>query len=412
MSALSVLTSLISVFSQDRIPYRPIDPLTQRPVSKTKYKKLATKYFHECRSDQLLHEKIWQHKLSSAPHIKEDLSLPTATCIRIRDAVHYINKRVEIRGYLKTQNKTYAHIFLHIVDEMQWDAVGIQCVFKGDICKTKQALELTKSSRSLLTLRGLIVEYKPHQNHQLRVDYFESCDPFYFKVNPFFRRRQRCQYLIDGYIRHTKCCVTMTVDVGQVMQMFIGVLWNDKWDSHLKSKYIEIEGDDVKTTALISCNELYCRSMGFGGCILYENAVFGTKIIYGWPWCQKYRWKIQMVHAIDANATSQIHWRDCFFGVISEDYNRWCAYGYCHRSGYRYHPEPSKVSNDDVYGPILKAGDIIEFELDLEHKTLQYYVNGTDLGIAWNNLENSNYRLIVTMGCKGEEIKLLKSIYY
>eukprot|EP01083_Nonionella_stella_P150732 480643_1 len=291
MSALSVLTSLISVFSQDRIPYRPIDPLTQRPVSKTKYKKLTTKYYHECRSDQLLHEKIWQHKLSSAPHIKEDLSLPTATCIRIRDAVP----------------------------------------------------------------------------------------------------------------------VTMTVDVGQVMQMFIGVLWNDKWDSHLKSKYIEIEGDDVKTTALISCNELYCRSMGFGGCILYENAVFGTKIIYGWPWCQKYRWKIQMVHA---NATSQIHWRDCFFGVISEDYNRWCAYGYCHRSGYRYHPEPSKVSNDDVYGPILKAGDIIEFELDLEHKTLQYYVNGTDLGIAWNNLENSNYRLIVTMGCKGEEIKLLKSIYY
>eukprot|EP01083_Nonionella_stella_P013626 38319_1 len=360
-------------------------------------------------NSRLKQEKIKQQRLDAAIHIKEDLSLPTAAYIRIKDAKHYTNKRVEIRGYVQN-NLRKMHsclIFLDVIDDMQPDAFEftIQCVFEGDICKTKEALTLTK--RSLLTLRGLIVERDALEHtYELRVDYFENCDPSHFKVHqlssnmPWLRR---CQYLIDGYIREGKWRVIMVVDVKQMMQMFVGDIWNDEWDVDLKNKYIEIEGDTVTTTAPYGT--------------MSQNTVFGTKIIYGWPWCQKYRWKLQMVHSNEYGN------RHCFFGVIpaqnvSDQVRDWIVsikndgYGYCHRNGYKYYHAlfDFGLSKDDEYGPSLKDGDIIEFELDMEHGTLRYYVNGTDLGIAWNDLQETKYRLAVTMGWKGEKVKLFKSV--
>eukprot|EP01083_Nonionella_stella_P161119 527361_1 len=423
MSALSVLTSLISVFATrtdhitgwtvDRITNRPIDPQTKLPVSKNIYKRLSKKYRREQKKlkRKKVKQQIQQQKLNSAPHINEDLSLPTATYIRIGDGIHYVNvtKRVEIRGYLQNKPKQIRSrvplILLHLVDEMSsdMDEYAIQCVLEGDICKTKQVIGLT--NRSLLTVRGLIVEFKT--DHELRVDYLESCDASYFQINHLSSSigwQQRYQYLIDGYSRDSTWCVTMPVDIGQVMQIFIGDIWNDEWDLDLKNKYIEIEADNVKTRL---------KSWNTGRL----NTVFGTKIIYGWPWCQKYRWKLQMVHSNEYGN------RHCFFGVIpaqnvSDQVRDWIVsikndgYGYCHRNGYKYYHAlfDFGLSKDDEYGPSLKDGDIIEFELDMEHGTLRYYVNGTDLGIAWNALKGKKYRLAVTMGWKGEKIKLFKSV--
>eukprot|EP01083_Nonionella_stella_P210155 761093_1 len=351
-------------------------------------------------NSRLKQEKIKQQRLDAAIHIKEDLSLPTAAYIRIKDAKHYTNKRVEIRGYVQN-NLRKMHsclIFLDVIDDMQPDAFEftIQCVFEGDICKTKEALTLTK--RSLLTLRGLIVERDALEHtYELRVDYFENCDPSHFKVHqlssnmPWLRR---CQYLIDGYIREGKWRVIMVVDVKQMMQMFVGDIWNDEWDVDLKNKYIEIEGDTVTTTAPYGT--------------MSQNTVFGTKIIYGWPWCQKYRWKIQLVHSngyVPDIFGEYSENNQCCFGVIPAEHASdemyqpfvscgYDGYGYCHGNGYKCHHLGAenhgsgyKLSGYDAYGPRLKAGDIIEVELDLKHETLRYYVNGTDLGIAWDNLD-------------------------
>ena len=62
--------------------------------------------------------------------------------------------------------------------------------------------------------------------------------------------------------------------------------------------------------------------------------------------------------------------------------------------------------------PVLQIDDILEVDLDLQQNTLRYSLNGKDLGIAYRNLEDEDYRFAVTMGWKGESVQLLASEYY
>ena len=59
------------------------------------------------------------------------------------------------------------------------------------------------------------------------------------------------------------------------------------------------------------------------------------------------------------------------------------------------------------YGIPCVEGDIIEMELDLNNLTIKYIINGKDYGIAFNNIENCNYRAAVTIDGGGSSITLL-----
>ena len=55
------------------------------------------------------------------------------------------------------------------------------------------------------------------------------------------------------------------------------------------------------------------------------------------------------------------------------------------------------------YGPQCKNGDVIEMILDLEQMTMRYKVNGVDLGIAFEEVEKTEYKAAIFMYAYGRE---------
>lgn len=63
-----------------------------------------------------------------------------------------------------------------------------------------------------------------------------------------------------------------------------------------------------------------------------------------------------------------------------------CGWGYCGGTGHRY----SKLLGPDTpYGPQFTTGDIIGMLLDFTAKTVTFFKNGTNLGIAFSNLSGA-----------------------
>ena len=62
------------------------------------------------------------------------------------------------------------------------------------------------------------------------------------------------------------------------------------------------------------------------------------------------------------------------------------------------------------YGEQFYANDIIKMEVNTKEKTIRYYKNGKDLGIAVNDINfknNIRYNLAVVMGAKNDCIQLI-----
>lgn len=104
--------------------------------------------------------------------IQEDSTLPSATCIKIKDGITYRDQRVKLYGWvhrLRRQGKALMFITLR-------DGTGfLQCVLNDILCQTYEALTLsTEASIEVFGTLKIVPEGKNAPNgHELLVDYWK-----------------------------------------------------------------------------------------------------------------------------------------------------------------------------------------------------------------------------------------------
>eukprot|EP01084_Bolivina_argentea_P278606 476023_1 len=451
-SCIFELTSLIKLFSEEikiddatgyifgKASNRPIDPKTQQLISKNAYKKWLKLQASKLKKEQRARDwhSHWQNKLNSAPIIKEDTSLPPAIYIKIKDTNKYINKRVEIRGWIPNKKTCRRRIssqlmFIDIMDDVRYSTVStIQCVLTNDMCNTKEAMQF--KDRTTLTLRGKIVAIENNHkyyayDHELLVDYYELCDPLYFMIKPIslklsYTWREMSELLICRYIGNIY--VHIPKDIEQLLILFLGDIWNDTWDlTDFKTKSVCLTFED----GIIAAPKI--KSYATPVSSIRHSTIFGSKVVCGYPLCQKFTWKIQIIRAANAWGFGHHWWNAllCVFGIIPVNKLSVCdadnnaiwvdsdaGYGVFNKQNtwMKWHGESWRWCQDasanwkNVYDKPLKELDILGIHLDLKDGTLGYSVNGVGIGIAFDNIPvNNDYKLAVTMGCFLQQIKLL-----
>ncbi|KAH9279436.1 Asparagine--tRNA ligase, cytoplasmic [Echinococcus granulosus] len=109
---------------------------------------------------------------ASAVEIKEDLTLPTAIRVKIRDLGEFVGKRVQVFGWahrIRRQSKQLMFIILR-------DGTGLlQCLLAGDLPRTADGLTL--STESSIFVKGVVSKVPAGQKApggiELQVDYWE-----------------------------------------------------------------------------------------------------------------------------------------------------------------------------------------------------------------------------------------------
>lgn len=81
------------------------------------------------------------------------------------------------------------------------------------------------------------------------------------------------------------------------------------------------------------------------------------------------------------------------------------GYGYLANAGHLC--STSGWGTGDLYGINCKSGDTLGMTLDLDAMTLEYTVNGYDLGIAVRNITPTAYRAAVMTCSHGFEVEIL-----
>ena len=132
-----------------------------------------------------------------------------------------------------------------------------------------------------------------------------------------------------------------------------------------------------------------------------------------------FTWKIKMISFTFAGDGSppfigivkdDKEYLDAFFGGHKKDSSFWYNHGYqlCCKFGSRFAGDRFV---DDGYSSIWqKDGEILEMALDLDQGTLSFKVDGEDYGVAFEDVEQKSYRLILaTFECKDSKFQLLDS---
>eukprot|EP01084_Bolivina_argentea_P320298 555723_1 len=88
------------------------------------------------------------------------------------------------------------------------------------------------------------------------------------------------------------------------------------------------------------------------------------------------------------------------------------GYGYCcgyqvGSSGTSYLVDPRGSTSGNGYGIKCKDGDELEMHLNFKNLTLSYSVNGKDMGIAIEKIEDVKYKLALCSYAQGNIIELL-----
>ena len=61
-----------------------------------------------------------------------------------------------------------------------------------------------------------------------------------------------------------------------------------------------------------------------------------------------------------------------------------------------------------IYGePFVNIGNVMELTLNLKNFTVSYNINGTDYGIAFDNIDEHNYRLFCCLAGKGNAVQFI-----
>ncbi|KAL7641929.1 UNVERIFIED_CONTAM: hypothetical protein RMT77_007803 [Armadillidium vulgare] len=150
------------------------------PIAKSQLKKLTKMWKEECKKLEARKKKENEDAEKRAKlieeakkiQIKQDLSLPEAKVIKIRDGKEYRGQRVKIFGWvhrLRRQGKSMMFIVLR--DGTDY----LQCVLLDSLCQTYEAVIL--NTESTVTLYGTLKEVMEGKEapggHELQVDYWE-----------------------------------------------------------------------------------------------------------------------------------------------------------------------------------------------------------------------------------------------
>ena len=178
-----------------------------------------------------------------------------------------------------------------------------------------------------------------------------------------------------------------------------------EWDTKYKSKYMEIINTIITNKH-----------------IDYQTACFSTIC------CGKYsyHWKFMIEKTVDNPHTDP--WNNSFgiWKINKQITNIDESIDTCfleHGSGYAFISSIARLTDTSKAGwPCINGqtdeeitkyaqpcaeGDIIEMHLELKQLTLSYKINGQDYGIAFKDIEQTEYKAAIWVGGEASAIKLL-----
>ena len=137
----------------------------------------------------------------------------------------------------------------------------------------------------------------------------------------------------------------------------------------------------------------------------------GRRTIYGTYVCHKgssYQWRIKIN---EYHGAGTLYWHPCIGIIINKKdiLEKWVddnGYAYKKQGYFVAGTTGKKIPETKKYCKTFdKIGDIMKVNLDLINYTLKYEINGKDYGIAFDNIEKYDYRLVVTVA-EGENTEL------
>ena len=159
----------------------------------------------------------------------------------------------------------------------------------------------------------------------------------------------------------------------------------DAWDTANISEECCVDGDLVTKTMEIT-----------GATVSLKDQEISTGI-------HEYKFKI-----ISYNKTGHHYW-DIGIGIVSskgdEDESesfRSTSYNYTTSKG-----EVTGPAGDNDYGVKCKPDDIVTMIVDLNNYQIRYTVNDQDLGVAFDNIQQTIYKIEVYLYGKGSKVQLL-----
>ena len=87
------------------------------------------------------------------------------------------------------------------------------------------------------------------------------------------------------------------------------------------------------------------------------------------------------------------------------DYN--CGYGFAYNIGRLTDEAMGSSFQGRKYGQKAKSGDIVGMHCDMNKKELSFSINGVNHGIAYKNIENTEYKVAVKLYSHGDTVTLL-----
>ena len=192
------------------------------------------------------------------------------------------------------------------------------------------------------------------------------------------------KFTVHGYIR--KMMINIPEEIITIIILFYEP--RDKWLNLYENKRIKFIN---KYTAecieqrLVSCHGSRVISIG-----------------------ESFKWRIKLLkHQRNSNDYAP------YIGVIKNvpEYlsntitdPKYGSIGYLFCSGTKTRLRPSEKE----YGvPFVKVDDILELTLNLRNFTICYAINGEDCGIAFDNIDKSDYRLLCTFAGKNNALQLI-----
>ena len=213
-------------------------------------------------------------------------------------------------------------------------------------------------------------------------------------------RDYRRELLVWGYIRQLEKIhndMNIPIEINDIIYLFQRIY--DQWDKKYSNEHIMIDQEKSMITFNAPNNHEFVTAFG-------SHSV--SKGIF--------KWKIKLLSFVN----NGLHGGSPFVGIIedkeelvqSSQSGDWDGYGYqfCGGSGNLYSEWAYRENKAIDYGCKWKEeGDVIEMILDLDDYTLSFSVNGEGFGVAFKNIMDTNYRLVLSaFNCKGSQFGMLE----
>ena len=213
-------------------------------------------------------------------------------------------------------------------------------------------------------------------------------------LTSFIHIPQREKDLINGFIREIQKIFpedvpfyNIPISINKICGVFYQ-LYNDKWDKKYIGVNHRLSQDGYRIEHIKS----------------YQNTSYGSLIVKS-PGI--YRWGFKLHHT--CHLTKDNYWA-VVLGVwktksaeepLTKKAFSTNAHGKGHYEwGYAFDAIPGVlikpagwISNGGKYGKRCTVGDVIEIELDLNQFVLKYRINNKDMGNAFENIEDTEYRV-------------------